>query len=62
MASLFYCLLFEWDLLFFNIFHHAVNAVFCGNMGAVNQAIGRGVEVLATVKHQQKELEMHYHR
>lgn len=48
-----HCFREKCDLLFLNIFHHAVNAILCGNMGAVDQAIGRGVEVLTAVEHQQ---------
>lgn len=44
---------FECDLLFLNVFHHAVNALLCGHVGAVDQAIGCGVEVLATVDYQE---------
>lgn len=47
----------EWDLLFLNIFHHAVNALLCRDMGAMDQAIGCGVEVLTAVKQQQRNYE-----
>lgn len=45
---------FERDLLFLYIFHHAVNAFLCWDMGTVDQAIGRGVEVLTTVEHKKR--------
>lgn len=60
MASLLSVL--ECDLLFLNIFHHAVNALLCGDMGAVDQAIGRRVEVLTAEEPQQRKLEIHNYR
>lgn len=41
------------DLLFLHILHHAVNALLCGHMGAVDQRVGCGVEVLAAIEKQE---------
>lgn len=42
-------------LLFLKIFHHSVNACLCGNMGAVDQTVGSGVEIFTTVECQRIE-------
>lgn len=35
-------------LLFLQVLHHAVDAVFGGHVGSMNQTVGGGVEVIAT--------------
>lgn len=40
----------EDDLLLLHVVHHAVDALLRGDVGAVDQAVGGGVEVLAAVR------------
>lgn len=47
------------DLLFLNVFHHAVNSFLRGDVCPVDQGVGRRVKVLAAVEHEQMELEIH---
>lgn len=44
-------------LLFLKILHHPVNACLCGNVGAMDQTVGSGVEVFTAVEPEIKEKE-----